>query len=194
MKANFKKRLGAYLLDSIILSIVLGICSSFIPASSNVINLHKQWDMEIDSYLNNEISTKEVINNYSMIAHDIDKEQVGLSIINGFFILIYFVIYPFFNDGQTLGKKVFKIKIKKDNGDLSMNDLIVRNFIVNGLLTLLVSLALIYILPSMSYFITISILNFIQFILVIVSAFMIIYRSDKKGIQDIITHTSVVER
>ena len=194
MKANFKKRLGAYLLDSIILSIVLGICSSFIPASSNVINLHKQWDMEIDSYLNNEISTKEVINNYSMIAHDIDKEQVGLSIINGFFILIYFVIYPFFNDGQTLGKKVFKIKIKKDNGDLSMNDLIIRNFIVNGLLTLLVSLALIYILPSMSYFITISILNFIQFILVIVSAFMIIYRSDKKGIQDIITHTSVVER
>lgn len=194
MKANFKKRLGAYLLDSVILSIVLAICSSFIPTSSNVINLQKQWDMEIDSYLNNEISTKEVINNYSMIAHDIDKEQVGLSIINGFFILIYFVIYPFFNDGQTLGKKVFKIKIKKDNGDLSMNDLIVRNFIVNGLLTLLVSLALIYILPSMSYFITISILNFIQFILVIVSAFMIIYRSDKKGIQDIITHTSVVER
>lgn len=194
MKTNFKKRLGAYLLDSVILSIVLAICSSFIPTSSNVINLQKQWDMEIDSYLNNEISTKEVINNYSMIAHDIDKEQVGLSIINGFFILIYFVIYPFFNDGQTLGKKVFKIKIKKDNGDLSMNDLIVRNFIVNGLLTLLVSLALIYILPSMSYFITISILNFIQFILVIVSAFMIIYRSDKKGIQDIITHTSVVER
>lgn len=194
MKASFKKRLGAYLIDSIILSIILSIFSCLLPTSSNVVNLEKQWDMDVDSYLNNEISTKEVIYNYSLIAHDIDKENVGLSIVNGFFILIYFVIYPFFNDGQTFGKKIFKIKIKKEDGQLSMNDLIIRNFIVNGLLTLLVSLALIYILPSMSYFITISILNFIQFTLVIISAFMIIYRSDKKGLQDIITHTSVVER
>ncbi|MBQ9182077.1 MAG: RDD family protein [Bacilli bacterium] len=193
MKASFKKRLGAYIIDSLILTILLSIISIILPTSSNIINLEKEWDTHIDSYLNHEISTKQVITNYANIAHDIDKEQVGLSIVNGFFILIYFVIYPFLNDGQTLGKKLLKIKIQKDDGQLSLNDLIIRNFIVNGLLTLLISLALIYILPSMPYFITISILNFVQFILVIISGFMVIYRSDKKGIQDILTHTTVVE-
>lgn len=192
MKSIVKKRFFAYLIDILILGVILSIISIF-QNNSNLTKLKKEWNLEINSYLNNEISTKELIYDYATISHDMDSENVLVSIVNGFFILIYFVIYPFFNNGQTLGMKRMKIKIQKDKGSLSMNDLLIRNFIVNGLLTLLISLALIYILPSVAYFITISILNFIQFVLVIISAFMVIYRSDKKGIQDLITHSSVVE-
>lgn len=192
MKSIAKKRFFAYLIDILILGVILSIISIF-QNNSNLTKLKKEWNLEINSYLNNEISTKELIYDYATISHDMDSENVLVSIVNGFFILIYFVIYPFFNNGQTLGMKRMKIKIQKDKGSLSMNDLLIRNFIVNGLLTLLISLALIYILPSVAYFITISILNFIQFVLVIISAFMVIYRSDKKGIQDLITHSSVVE-
>lgn len=193
MKAKFSKRLMSYIIDSLILSALLTFVSILLPVSKNLNNLQKEWTHTVDSYLNEEISTSQMINEYALIAQDIDKEKVAYSIINAFFILGYFVVYPYATNGQTIGKRMLKIRIKRDDNEhLTMNDLLIRNFIVNGLLCLLLSLAIIYILPRIPYFIITTILGFIQFLLVIISAFMIIYKKDKRGLQDILSHTTVI--
>jgi len=195
MNTTFKDRFLAYLIDMFIMLIFIALVSLILNGNNtNITNLNVELDTLKDSYLNKSIGFSQFTHNYGEIAYDIDKYQVLNYIIDAFFIIGYFVFLPFFMNGQTLGKKITHIKVIEENNKyLGLNNLMMRSFITTGLLAMLISLALIYIASGWVYFVTVSIINFIQFLLVIISAFMIIYRRDKCGIEDIIGHTKVVK-
>ncbi len=85
------------------------------------------------------------------------------SLLNFVLLIGAFVIIPYYNKGQTIGKKLLKIKLVKEEGNLSINDLIIRNVIINGFGYTLVGLTIMFLVNDNVYFITISILTFIQF-------------------------------
>lgn len=193
MKASFGKRLLAFIIDSIIVTLIFTLFTYFIPESKNVETLNKQIGEVSQKFLNEEITNLEYFNQYGILAHSLDKEMFLPSLLNFVLLIGAFVIIPYYNKGQTIGKKLLKIKLVKEEGDLSINDLIIRNVIINGFGYTLVGLTIMFLVNDNVYFITISILTFIQFLLVIISAFMVLYRHDKKGLQDIICKTSVIE-
>lgn len=193
MKASFGKRLAAFIIDSIIVTMVFTLLTNFIPQSKNVENLNKEMSEISEKYLNEEITDLEYYNQYGILSHSLDKEMFLSSLLNFVLLIGAFVIVPYYNKGQTLGKKILKIKLVKDDGELGINDLIMRNVITNGFGYTLIGLAIMFLVNDNVYFITISILSFIQFLLVITSVFMVLYRHDKKGLQDIICKTSVIE-
>ena len=193
MNSRALKRIGAYLIDAFIFAAIITIISMFFN-SNNLTNLNQEYSTLNESFLNSEITTSVYYNRVATISQSIDKECFLLNIINCLLLVGYFVLIPLYKNGQTIGKKILKIKIVRDDfDDLTANDLIVRNIIVNGLLNTLISFCLVFLMSSFPYFVTISILGFIQVSLVIVSTFMIIYRKDKKGLQDLITHTHVID-
>ena len=58
----------------------------------------------------------------------------GISILITVLVsIIYFVVFQYNNKGQTLGKKLMKIKVNSLNGDLTMNQLVVRSLLVNSM-------------------------------------------------------------
>ena len=181
MKASFKRRLGAYLIDIILLGMVLMIVYTILPEGQNI------------HALNQEISFGTYLYRYANVIHDLDTERALYSVINAFLIIGYFIAIPYFQDGQTLGKKLFNIKVKRNDGELiALNDLLLRSLIIHGLGYMMVSLACIYILPAMPYFIVTTIFGFIQIFLVILCLLMVLYRKDKRGLHDMIAKTSVV--
>lgn len=193
MKASFGKRLAAFIIDSIIVTMVFTLLTNFIPQSKNVENLNKEMSEVSEKYLNEEITDLEYYNQYGILSHSLDKEMFLSTLLNFVLLIGVFVIVPFYNKGQTLGKKLLKIKLIKDEGELGINDLIIRNVITNGFAYTLIGLTIMFLVSDNAYFMTISILSFIQFLLVIISVFMVLYRHDKKGLQDIICKTSVIE-
>ena len=195
MNTTFKNRLIAYLIDFFIMLIFIALISFVLNSkNTNIINLNVELDALKDSFLNKKINFDIFLHNYADIAYDIDKYQVLNYIADAIFILCYFVIMPFLCNGQTIGKKIAHIKVVEMNDNyLGINNLMMRSFITTGILSMLISLALIYLVPGWVYFITVSIINFIQFSLVIISVFMIIYRRDKCGLEDIIGRTKVVK-
>lgn len=193
MKASFLKRLSAYILDALIFSLIFGIFTMIIPESNNVTNLNGQLSDLSESVLKNELSMTVYFNQYAGIVHNLDKELFLSNLFNLILMIGYFAVLPFYYNGQTLGKKIMKIKVVKDNDELTMNDLIIRNIIINGFLFSLIGFALIFIVSDLTYFLIISILCFIEILLVIISVFMILYRHDKKGLHDLWCKTSVVE-
>ena len=193
MKASFGKRLLAFIIDSIIVTLIFTLFTYFIPESKNVETLNKQIGEVSQKFLNEEITNLEYFNQYGILAHSLDKEMFLPSLLNFVLLIGAFVIIPYYNKGQTIGKKLLKIKLVKEEGNLSINDLIIRNVIINGFGYTLVGLTIMFLVNDNVYFITISILTFIQFLLVFISAFMVLYRHDKKGLQDIICKTSVIE-
>ncbi|MDD3187615.1 MAG: RDD family protein [Bacilli bacterium] len=193
MQAKFSQRLFAYVIDFIILLLVVNIVTSFIPVPSSQEEINNQIKELDDKYVNSEISINEYLSEYEVKIIEYDKSNIALNICQLIFILGYFVTIPVLNNGQTIGKKILKIKIVKNDGKLTFKEMIIRSFVTTSLMQLLTSTILVYFISSNYYFKTTTILTIIQILLVISTSFMILYRKDKKGVQDIITNTSVIE-
>lgn len=194
MSVNFTKRILAYLIDLLFLGSIIIFIYQFIPEPKAVTDLQIDIAVLNEEYLNRQIETSSYLRNYSNLIYDVDQKQVIFPIINFITIFLYFVIVPFLLQGQTIGKYIMKIKIESKKKKLSIFTLTVRNLIVNGLGYLILSFLALLFVPKNMYLYVISILGIIQLGLVITSAFMIIYRKDKKGIQDILTNTKVVKK
>lgn len=192
-KSNFGKRLVAYILDAIIVSLIFSVLTMFIKESNNLINLNNQLNTISENFINKTITMKEYFNQYSSIEYLISKEMFLQNLFSLILMIGYFVILPYYYNGQTIGKKLMKIKIVKEDDKLTINDLALRSLLSNGIAMTFVELALIFLIKDTAYFITISILSFIQFLLVITSIFMILYRKDKKALHDIVCKTLVVD-
>ncbi len=154
--------------------------------------------MEISSvnelFLNHDIGFSTYLIRYAKVIQDLDKERVLFHLINCIFILIYFIIIPYFMNGRTIGKKIMKLKVvRRDKKKLTLTNLTIRSMIINGFGFLLISLVLLYFVPSIAYFILTILLGILQIILVFVSVFMIIYKEDNRGFHDIISTTCVVK-
>jgi uncharacterized RDD family membrane protein YckC len=192
-KSNFGKRLGAYILDAVIVSLIFSVLTMFIKESNNLINLNNQLNTISENFINKTITMKEYFNQYSSIEYLISKEMFLQNLFSLILMIGYFVISPYYYNGQTIGKKLMKIKIVKEDDKLTINDLALRSLLSNGIAMTFIELALIFLIKDTAYFITISILSFIQFLLVITSIFMILYRKDKKALHDIVCKTLVVD-
>ena len=86
---------------------------------------------------------------------------------------------------------LMRLKYESKDQSYSVDDLLVRSMITCGLLYLLASLVLIYVLPSIAYFLTNIIFAIIQISLVVISFFMVLYRKDHRGLQDLWSRTVI---
>lgn len=192
MNVNFLKRFLAYLIDIILVGTIMGIISA-IFTTKNATVLSNQFLELNEQVINTKLDFGIYYSRVADITLSLDRENFMINIINCVIIILYFVVLPLYKNGQTLGKKIFKIKIvREDKEDLTANELIIRNIVVNGLLNTFLAFCLVFLLSGFEYFTITSIIGFIQFVLVVVSACMIIFRKDKKGLHDIITKTKVV--
>ena len=192
MKVSFKKRLFAYLIDFVLLTTIVTIINCVLPTTTKQVEINKELDSLQQDLLDGEIDNKQYFDGYKKLLPELDKSNMAINVCNLVFILGYFIIIPVVNNGQTLGKKILKIKIEKIDGNLTIRDMVIRNFITTSLLQLMISSTLVYIVNNDIYYNLSIFVSLLQILLVIITSFMIIYRKDEKGVQDLITGTQVI--
>ena len=189
MRANFKKRALAYTIDIIILGLIL--------LGVNIITYKEEKDINIkldilnETYLNQEITFNEYLKEYANISYEIDKGNIIYTVVNIIFVIIYFIIIPFIFKGRTIGNKIMKIKLIKED-KLTITSLIIRNLIINGLGYMIISLILIYISKPYRYFIVTAILSLIQITLIIIILIGLIKNNNKLVLHDRLSKTKVI--
>ncbi len=194
MKARLSKRFLAYIIDIILIGLMLVIVDTKLVNQEKIIQLNKELNEINEKMLNDEVEISELFKEYALVTKQIDLERVMFNVVVIIVIIIYFVFAPYYNNGQTIGAKLMNIRIvTKDGSRLTINKLMIRNLIINGLGYLTIGMAFLYVFSGLTYFILMSILSFIQFALIIVSIFMISYRKDQCGIHDIISRTKIIE-
>lgn len=193
MKVIFKKRLFAYLIDFVLLTTIVTIINCVLPTTTKQVEINKELDSLQQDLLDGKIDNKQYFDGYKKLLPELDKSNMAINVCNLVFILGYFIIIPVVNNGQTLGKKILKIKIEKIDGNLTIRDMVIRNFITTSLLQLMISSTLVYIVNNDIYYNLSIFVSLLQILLVIITSFMIIYRKDEKGVQDLITGTQVIE-
>lgn len=193
-KASLGKRILAYLIDIILVFIIVILLEALLPKNNNIEILNRELNGTTDQYFSKQINFSVYFNQTALIFKDLDEARIMYSVINAVLIFIYFIFIPYFFDGKTLGKKILGIKtVRNDREYLSLKNLVVKNMIDTGLMYMLFSLMLIYILPGTSYFTFTLFLSIFQIGLMIASFVMIIKRKDKRGLNDILSGTKVIE-
>lgn len=190
-KASLSRRILAFLIDFALVTVIVVAISSLLPKNNNIDVLNREFNDTVNNMENVNFSVS--FNQIALIYKDLDQARIMYSVINAVMIFIYFIFIPYFFDGKTVGKKILKIKtVRNDKECLSLKNLVIKNMIDTGLMYMLFSLMLIYILPGYSYFIFVIVLSILQISLVIASIYMIIKRKDKRGLNDILSGTKVI--
>ncbi len=192
MNKLFLKRVGAYLLDCTILFFALILVNLFVPTFGNIRELNERLTDMTDKYMAHEITAKELTEESQDINYDISKATYLSSIAGVVIYILYFVVLPVYNNGQTLMKKVFKIKVlKTDDSKVDINTMFIRCLLPYGILMNLV-LVLLLLFVSKSLYLNInSALSTIHMFLMIITIIMM--ATQKRGLHDYMANTKVEE-
>lgn len=193
IKAMFSQRLLAFIIDIFILSIITALIISFIPVNNTASKLYDEQNKILEDYIDGNYNMEDYVNKMIDIEYDISKYTVVSSLVAIVISLLYYVVYPCYNDGQTIGKKILKIKVKKVNDkELSMNDLLIRSMINNSILLNIICIILVLLLNKSLYLTTSSLFNGIQYLIMFISVILIAFSKSSQGIHDRIVKTEVV--
>ena len=193
IKAMFSQRVLAFLIDLLLLSIICSLITMFVPVNDTATKLYEEQNRVLEGYVDGSVSMEEYVNQMVDLGYDISRQTVIVSIVTIVISLLYYVVYPCYNNGQTFGKKLMKIKIKKTNDtELSMNDLLIRSMINNSILVNIINVILVLFLSKDLYLSMSSLLSSVQSLVLIISLIMIAFTKNAQGLHDKVVHTEVV--
>lgn len=193
-KPYFFPRAVAYIIDILLVSIVCSGILFLIPENKNYDAYVKEYEQIQTDVIEKKIDTKEYFNKAIDIVYDIDYSNCMSMIIEIVVIILYFVVFQYYNNGQTLGKKIMKLRVISNNGDsLSLNQVAYRALIINSVLINMLIVAALLFLGRNYYYYASLLLQIISEVIVIVTLIMIMFRKDGRGLHDIIAGTKVVQ-
>ena len=194
MNAGFFKRFLAFGIDFLIVNLIIGIVSMGI-STTKADSLNKQLMELQNSVMTGEITVEEFTNQSTSIMYDMERASLPSDIVTVIIFIGYFIVFQYMNKGQTLGKKLFKIKIvegkKKEKPRLST--VIVRSMLIDMILMRLIIIVFAVALDSYGFVMIYGLCSMLYMIFIFVCVFMMLFRKDKMSLHDMITHSNVVE-
>jgi len=191
-KALFLQRFVAFIIDMLIVSLIASfITAPFIDAKKEEEQSNKAVEL-IQKYQNQEISIDEYTSQYKNTSFQLAKASGLTSIVSILISVIYFVVFQTLKKGQTLGKKLMKIRVISTDGELSYNQMIFRSMIANSILVdILIFIALLF-NSSHVYFYCSIIFESLGYILMFISMIMIMNKNNGLAVHDKLVHTMVI--
>lgn len=190
MKADFFKRIFAYMIDYFIILLVL----SFITANINVgSDITEKVNNLTNEYKNGNITIEEYNEEVLPLNYELTKRKLPVNVITCVIIIGYYIVFAYFNKGQTLGKKLCKIRVVNDKGErASIWNILIRSLFIYGIITTLYSLISINFLDIESFNYSVSVVSVIECLFIVISLLMMLYKKDGRGLHDIIAKTKVI--
>ena len=188
------KRVIAYLIDMIVVAIVASLFSRIPLINPNYEEYNKATDEYLSTMTQN-LTDESSIAALEEQAYDLTKLGVYSTIISLTLSVLYYVGFQYLNKGQTLGKKLLKIKLKSDNGEErpKFYQVLIHSVIINSLLTSLLSTLAVILLSKNVYIKVNPIISMIDMLLIFGSLAFMMFRNDGKGLHDILGKTTVVK-
>ena len=191
-RALLIQRAIAFIVDMFLISMIVSIISIPFIDNAKVEDIENQTISLTQSYMNQEISISEYTTTYQNNYYKLARLSGPVTLLTIFFNVLYFVVYQVYKKGQTLGKKLLKIRVISEEGELNYNQMIFRSLISNFILVNVITFLFMIFASKSVYFYVSMMFESIQYIIVLVSAIMIVTRKDGCAIHDKLVHTKVI--
>lgn len=193
-KPYFFPRLIAYFIDFMIVSIVCTGIMFLLPKNDNYDKYIKEYEQIQTEFMENKITTGEYFSKSVDVVYDIDYSNALSMIIEVVLIILYFIVFQFYNKGQTLGKKLMKLRvIDVENNDVTLNQIAWRSLIINSIFVNILIIGSLLFLGRNYYFYASYVIQAISLIIIFTTLIMILFRKDGRGLHDVVTKTKVIQ-
>ena len=202
MKNFMSKRLFAYILDAFLIYLFILLVSGirFInPTYDKLLEVTEKYSEAETSYQNGDMKDDEFIKVSTQYIYDANRYNVSTNIVFMLVVFAYYGLFQKFNNGQTLGKKIMKLRVvSKDNKPVSILRYIIRTLSMylvffGSVIPYLLGTILVFVLKPNLFSTIYSLLVYVFLIIGIIPLLMAHRRSDKKGLHDLIAGTKVIE-
>lgn len=175
--------------------IIVTLLTSLITFGFKSNNNYSEKTNKILSDLENgDVTVEQYKSQIYELNYEIQKSNIKINIVNVTLYIGYFIVFGYLNKGQTIGKKLFKIKIvDNDNKCPKGWQMIVRSLFIYNIISILYNVITINFLSINSFNVSYTAIGYAESLFVFISFFMIIYKKDGKGLHDIIAKTKVID-
>ena len=138
--------------------------------------------------LNDSFNKDNVNYNYKLI-----KLSIVSTIVSMLVILLYFVVIQYYFNGQTVGKKIMKLRVVSNSSKkLNILNYLFRSLILNSVLINTLSIIMVIVLSKNDYLIYNEIIYVVNYIMEMAIIFMMGFNKDNRGLQDYVANTKVI--
>ena len=194
------KRVMAYIIDVLIFSIVLtpiinwSVINPYVDEYTENYSEYTELveqanageiDTETDEYKDKIVDLNYNINKYKVISSSIS--------VVGF--LLYFAVLQWALKGQTIGKKIMKIRVVANNEDKKLNvgNYILRSLILNNIIFSIILIIGVYIFKALGYYTLSMVVSYLQLLVMSLIMLMVVLRKDFRGLHDFVAGTKVID-
>ena len=183
-KALFIERFMAFVIDLLLVYLIASFVSyPFINEEKTEKLNHESMEL-VEKFTDNKIGMEDFTLDYINLYYRISRNSGITSLIIIFVEVCYYVVYQTYRSGQTLGKRLMKIRVVSDNGDLTMNQMIFRSFLANSLLIDIFIFIFMLFSSKYVFFYSSALLEFLQYLMIFISVIMIAYTQDGCALHD----------
>ena len=188
------KRVFAYIIDMIIVYLISAIILA-IPAinydTEEYMDYYKEYTKIITS---TEEMTDEVIEKQNELTYKMTYLSKNSLIIQAITTFGYFGIAAYLMKGQTLGKKLQRIRVvSNDDKEMNQHLFILRSVILTNLIPQIASIIAIFTLKQNNWITVETIIGYISLAMSLALIIVLIFRNDERSLHDLICKTKVIE-
>ncbi len=191
------KRFTAYIIDIILVYFVANAIF-IIGFNNDYKKFQKSTDEYVETLKKTMSNTKEKQNAEELIAqtnkinYDYLKSGQTQTIIVLTIEIIYFVFMQYFNKGQTIGKKLMKIRIKQQEGKkLDASQFVLREAVLFVLPVQIIDVICLLTTKMNTYLTINSVTSNINSLVTITIIAFVLFRKDERGLHEIVSKTEM---
>lgn len=193
-KPYFFPRLVAYIIDIMLVSTICTGILFVLPENKNYSKYMKEYEQIQTDYIEEKIDADEYLNKSMDVVYDIDYSNIMSMFVEVILIILYFIVFQFYNKGQTFGKKLMKLRVVSTDGDsLTLNQVAIRAAIINSIFVNILIIGSLLFLGRNYYYYASSVIQGISLIITFITLVMIFSRKDGKGLHDYVASTQVIQ-
>lgn len=188
------KRIIAFVIDIVIVSLVVSLI--------NLLPLDPYKDKYKDSYEKyNEVvqkSTEDEKNDYKdeiiELNYEVYKYRTYSSMFSAAALILYFGVLPLVMNGQTLGKKIMKLRVVSNNEKkLNFWKYLIRIVILNNIWLSLINVGAVYVVSGVKFYYVTYVISMLSSLIYMLNLIMVMFRKDNRGLHDMVAGTKVIE-
>lgn len=191
------RRIGAYIIDYILVFLFLTMLLQIRFLNPNY-EEYASASNKVQAIIDKAVEEKDIGFNesdeYKEASYNLQKNSIVPSILTLLVYVGYYCVFAIATHGQTLGKKLFRIKIANSKEEkLRWYQVVIREVILYNILFQGILLMVLVWASKEVYFLISGYTNLIATIIFYSSLLMLILKKDKRTIHDLISNTKVIE-